>query len=239
MATIEMTTDLARMITSVLSIGLGGTGQNTAKAGFNALGAGLSIATSDFTDTTYFITTNTSGATNDYYVRSYAVLKSNIKTYLTPYIINSITTSGSGNAVTSASLSANGVLTLTKGSTYNNYSLPLAASGTRGGIQIGYSESGSNYAVKLSSEKAYVTVPWTNTTNVKISTTTSLYYLLGYTSSSHTTGVNTLYCRTTVKVDASGYLYADRVYSAVWNDYAETREINITEPGRVVTETGK
>ena len=46
--------------------------------------------------------------------------------------------------------------------TYNNYSLPLAASGTRGGIQIGYSESGTNYAVKLSSEKAYVTVPWTD-----------------------------------------------------------------------------
>ena len=46
----------------------------------------------------------------------------------------------------------------------NNYSLPLAASGTRGGIQIGYSESGKNYAVKLSSEKAYVNVPWTDTT---------------------------------------------------------------------------
>lgn len=46
---------------------------------------------------------------------------------------------------------------------FNNYSLPLAASGTRGGIQIGYSESGTNYAVKLSSEKAYVSVPWTDT----------------------------------------------------------------------------
>ena len=49
------------------------------------------------------------------------------------------------------------------------YSLPLAASGTRGGIQIGYSESNSgsssdrNYAVKLLSEKAYVNVPWTDT----------------------------------------------------------------------------
>ena len=49
------------------------------------------------------------------------------------------------------------------------YTLPLAASGTRGGIQIGYSESGSNYAVKLSSEKAYVTVPWTDE---KVKTTT-------------------------------------------------------------------
>lgn len=46
---------------------------------------------------------------------------------------------------------------------FNNYSLPLAANGTRGGIQIGYSESGTNYAVKLSSEKAYVSVPWTDT----------------------------------------------------------------------------
>lgn len=46
----------------------------------------------------------------------------------------------------------------------NNYSLPLAANGTRGGIQIGFAESGNNYAVKLSSEKAYVTVP-TNALN--------------------------------------------------------------------------
>ena len=47
--------------------------------------------------------------------------------------------------------------------TYNNYSLPLAASGTRGGIQIGYTQSGQNYPVQLSSEKAYVNVPWTDT----------------------------------------------------------------------------
>lgn len=42
------------------------------------------------------------------------------------------------------------------------YSLPVAASGTRGGIQIGYASSGKNYAVQLSSEKAYVAVPWTD-----------------------------------------------------------------------------
>lgn len=40
------------------------------------------------------------------------------------------------------------------------YSLPLAASGVRGGIQIGYAETGRNYAVKLDKEKAYVNVPW-------------------------------------------------------------------------------
>ena len=42
------------------------------------------------------------------------------------------------------------------------YSLPLAASGTRGGVQIGYTTSGKNYAVQLSSEKMYVNVPWTD-----------------------------------------------------------------------------
>lgn len=44
-----------------------------------------------------------------------------------------------------------------------NYTLPLAANGTRGGIQVGYATTGKNYAVQLSSEKAYVNVPWTDT----------------------------------------------------------------------------
>jgi hypothetical protein len=46
---------------------------------------------------------------------------------------------------------------------FNNYSLPLAADGTRGGIQIGYTENNKNYPVELSSEKAFVNVPWTDT----------------------------------------------------------------------------
>ena len=44
------------------------------------------------------------------------------------------------------------------------YSLPLSTSSTRGGMKIGYSENGKNYPVELASEKAYVNVPWTNTT---------------------------------------------------------------------------
>ena len=42
-------------------------------------------------------------------------------------------------------------------------SLKTATSSEIGGIQIGYSESGNNYAVKLSNDQAYVTVPWTDT----------------------------------------------------------------------------
>lgn len=36
----------------------------------------------------------------------------------------------------------------------------------------------------------------------------------------------------------AGNLYADAVHGAVWNDYAEYRESNITEPGRVICENG-
>ncbi len=49
-------------------------------------------------------------------------------------------------------------------SSANNYSLPLAASGTRGGVKVGYTENGKNYPVELSNEKMYVNVPWTDTT---------------------------------------------------------------------------
>lgn len=46
-------------------------------------------------------------------------------------------------------------------STDNKFSLKTATSGQLGGIQLGYSESGKKYAVKLdSSNKAYVEVPW-------------------------------------------------------------------------------
>ena len=44
---------------------------------------------------------------------------------------------------------------------FNNYVLPPAASGTRGGIKIGYPENGQNYPVELANEQAYVNVPWT------------------------------------------------------------------------------
>lgn len=57
-------------------------------------------------------------------------------------------------------------------------SIPAATSSSYGGIQIGYTTSGKNYAVQLSNGKAYVNVPWTDTnttytagTNISISGT--------------------------------------------------------------------
>jgi len=51
------------------------------------------------------------------------------------------------------------------------YTLPLAADGTRGGIQIGYVENAQNYPVELTAEKAFVNVPWTDTTYTVMSDT--------------------------------------------------------------------
>jgi len=44
-----------------------------------------------------------------------------------------------------------------------NVNLDLATSSTRGGVKIGFAESGKNYPVELSSEKMFVNVPWTDT----------------------------------------------------------------------------
>lgn len=76
--------------------------------------------------------------------------------------INSVTTSGAGNAVTGFSKSGN-TLTLVKGTTFLT-SVPKATSSAYGGIKIGFPESGKNYPVELdSSGRAYVNVPWVNT----------------------------------------------------------------------------
>lgn len=77
--------------------------------------------------------------------------------------VSSVTTSGAGNAVTGFSKSGN-TLTLVKGTTFLT-SVPKATSSAYGGVKIGYPESGKNYPVELdSSGRAYVSVPWVNTT---------------------------------------------------------------------------
>lgn len=76
-------------------------------------------------------------------------------------------------------------------------SIPAATSSAYGGIQIGYTTSGKNYAVQLSNGKAYVNVPWTDTnttysagTNISISgTTINCTYTLPTASSSVLGGV--------------------------------------------------
>ena len=76
-----------------------------------------------------------------------------------------VATSGSYNDLTNKptipSLSGYATQSWVTGQGYLT-SIPAATSSTYGGIQIGYTTSGRNYAVQLSNGKAYVHVPWTD-----------------------------------------------------------------------------
>lgn len=65
---------------------------------------------------------------------------------------------------------------------------PVATNSTIGGIMLGYSENNKNYAVKISSNKAYVTVPWVNTTYSNA--TTSAAGLMSSTDKRKLDGLN-------------------------------------------------
>lgn len=79
----------------------------------------------------------------------------------------------------------------------NKYSLPLAASGTRGGIQLGYSASGANIPVAVSSEKAYVAL-----------TKTAVTTALGYTPPTTNTTYSTMGAATSSAAGTSGLVPA-------------------------------
>lgn len=69
-------------------------------------------------------------------------------------------------------------------------SIPQASSSALGGIKIGYSDNGRNYAVELdSSGKAYVNVPWTDTNTTYNVATTSANGLMSSIDKSKLDGI--------------------------------------------------
>lgn len=69
-------------------------------------------------------------------------------------------------------------------------SIPQASSSALGGIKIGYSDNGRNYAVELdSSGKAYVNVPWTDTNTIYNVATTSADGLMSSSDKSKLNGI--------------------------------------------------
>lgn len=70
-------------------------------------------------------------------------------------------------------------------------SIPQASSSALGGIKIGYSDNGRNYAVELdSSGKAYVNVPWTDTNTTYNVATTSANGLMSSSDKSKLDGIH-------------------------------------------------
>lgn len=69
-------------------------------------------------------------------------------------------------------------------------SIPQASSSALGGIKIGYSDNGRNYAVELdSSGKAYVNVPWTDTNTIYNVATTGANGLMSSRDKSKLDGI--------------------------------------------------
>ena len=98
--------------------------------------------------------------------------------------------------------------TITIASTATAYNLPLAADGTRGGIQIGATGLGTKeYAVQLSSEKAYVAVPWTDTTDNATGSAGELQYTNGSGAFQATSDM--VYSTNQLKVQNTIYLDGD------------------------------
>lgn len=80
---------------------------------------------------------------------------------LTPYVkfTDLATTSKAGAMSAADKTKLNGIAT-----NANNYSLPTASASAKGGVTLGYTQTGKNYPLALDANgKAYVNVPWTDT----------------------------------------------------------------------------
>lgn len=155
------------------SITIKGTGATTVTSDANGV---ITINSTD-NNTTYSSLAAASGGTAVSLVTTGEKYTWNNKTYTT-----TIAASTGTNQITlehgkKYAITAGGTSYVFTMPTDNNtvYSLPLAASGTRGGIQIGYSASGANIPVQLSSEKAYVAL-----------TSTAITTALGFTPTANT-----------------------------------------------------
>lgn len=115
------------------------------------------------------------GSSNKIDISGDGVLMSSRDDDESPYteIENKIITS---NGLIDAPVSNQSYLTYNNGNFSWDY-LGVATSNTNGLIKIGYNQNGRNYPVQLSNDKAYVNVPWENTSytagnNIQINGTT-------------------------------------------------------------------
>lgn len=78
----------------------------------------------------------------------------------------------------------------------NNYTLPTASSTIKGGITLGYSQSGKNYPVVLDSNgKAYVNVPWIDTNTTYSLATSTNNGLMSSADKAKIDGIDTTYAK--------------------------------------------
>lgn len=94
----------------------------------------------------------------------------------------------------------------------NNYSLPTASSTIKGGITLGYSQNGKNYPVVLDTNgKAYVNVPWIDTTTTYSLATSTKDGLMKASDKVKLDSIDTTYAKKSETVDLSRIEVAEEV----------------------------
>lgn len=123
-----------------------------------------------------------------------------------------------------------------------NYVLPGATPTVRGGIKVGYGENKNNLAVKLSDEKAYVTIT-RDAVSEALGFTPEGNYVLPSAQPSELGGIKTGYTNTgaQVAVTTDGYsnAYVNLTYTAIINALGFTPQIEDTsgDINRLATDT--
>lgn len=101
-----------------------------------------------------------------------------------------ITTNSEGHVIAATAISKSDITNLGIPAQDTTYTLPTASSSVLGGIRVGYSASGKNYAVALdSSGNAYVNVPWSDTNTTYGVATTSTAGLMSANDKSKLDGI--------------------------------------------------
>lgn len=106
----------------------------------------------------------------------------------------------------------------------------------RAGSSVSWYQGRSNAFIRISSYSGYNAIYSMKTTNGDWSCgvyANNILYWSYTTDKNFNAGTNTV---TQMYLTSAGYLYAPRIYKAVWNDYAEFRQAKTEEPGRVVIE---
>jgi len=145
-----------------------------------------------------------------------------------------------GNTETTYITSDNGIYFVTNCQTIADRNESIFVSGgqiSRPGTSTSWYLGRSNALLKITSYLGYNAIYSMKTTNgdwsCGVYSSNTLYWSY-VTDTNFNAGTNETTAQ--MRLTADGYLYATRVYNAVWNDYAECRSADTEEPGRVVIE---
>lgn len=154
-----------------------------------------------------------------------------------------VTSVVAGTGLTGGTITTSGTIALaTSGATAGTYG--AASSPSHGGTFAIPSITVDAYGRVTKATTVNVTLPSDSNTDTKVTQTVrttngSFPLLLRGTSAGTTTTTTTTSFATAITANPStGALTATSVYGAVWNDYAEYRQSDITESGRVICENG-